>query len=724
MKELDDELQIKTQKKDDVRNIGDEDDRENKGLEESKRKAQAELDKKLDEGYKLRAKNTKDIISELGKKGGPGSSIHDVKINILNEEGKLPDYKTLTDEVIDEAAELFDKLFNRDKNQSYFHMQESDYSSNYAVNGVGSRKNARIMLEEMGVDPGDIDFTKPEGLKLEKALFIKAIADKKNKITLEAADERGEHKIYEIKFPGKTPAQTKRADEARALVEEDKKRYNGIKENQIPGFVMFEKELYDSRNEIASFSFNSEEARNNPKYEFIPAEMDNDEYQKAADLYRKITKKFNDQKIFAEKDTTIIYKPPYVHPYAFRFHVNGEVMNVDDYLNTFQKPKNDDTFYTDDDRMVATIYLMTRYDFQVSGNKGKFIEFPKITPDMEPPKNIVEDAGRIIEAYAPKESKIEERKSDAINIIDVKEDKKEEKLEDKKEEKKEEIKEEEKIERVEKIIPSRKLKNDDIIKYNVYAFNAVRPDVERTPEMKIDAISEVMAAHALKTNGTKYDEKKIKRIAKHFKELYCLDDFKNDKKLNVAVANIDNALKFGEAVRRRIYSVKTEQYKSYADEMKELLQSMQGKKGRSDEYKQLYDAIKEASELQETALIMTDAEKATAYRNSTIQVVEAVKKYIKGKKSARVITSRKDRFDNALDALAIVEKANPNSAVRIDKMIADINKHRNVDKKINGDTFTTTYGAERAKARAAQQQKKTGTNQNTEVKKVNKTISM
>ena len=399
-------------------------------------------------------------------------------------------------------------------------------------------------------------------------------------------------------------------------------------------------------------------------------------------------------------------------------------MNVDDYLNTFQKPKNDDTFYTDDDRMVATIYLMTRYDFQVSGNKGKFIEFPKITPDMEPPKNIVEDAGRIIEAYAPKESKIEERKSDAINIIDVKEDKKEEKLEDKKEEKKEEIKEEEKIERVEKIIPSRKLKNDDIIKYNVYAFNAVRPDVERTPEMKIDAISEVMAAHALKTNGTKYDEKKIKRIAKHFKELYCLDDFKNDKKLNVAVANIDNALKFGEAVRRRIYSVKTEQYKSYADEMKELLQSMQGKKGRSDEYKQLYDAIKEASELQETALIMTDAEKATAYRNSTIQVVEAVKKYIKGKKSARVITSRKDRFDNALDALAIVEKANPNSAVRIDKMIADINKHRNVDKKINGDTFTTTYGAERAKARAAQQQKKTGTNKNTEVKKVNKTISM
>ncbi|MBR1507574.1 MAG: hypothetical protein IJ619_06200 [Eubacterium sp.] len=71
-----------------------------------------------------------------------------------------------------------------------------------------------------------------------------------------------------------------------------------------------------------------------------------------------------------------------------------------------------------------------------------------------------------------------------------------------------------------------------------------------------------------------------------------------------------------------------------------------------------------------------------------------------------------------------VEKANPNSAVRIDKMIADINKHRNVDKKINGDTFTTTYGAERAKARAAKKQKKTDTNKNTEVKKDNKTLSM
>ena len=129
------------------------------------------------------------------------------------------------------------------------------------------------------------------------------------------------------------------------------------------------------------------------------------------------------------------------------------------------------------------------------------------------------------------------------------------------------------------------------------------------------------------------------------------------------------------------------------------LKNMQGKKGRTDEYKELYDAIQEAAELQEKTASMSKAEKASAYRNSNIRVVEAVKKYIKGKKSLRTITSRKDRFDNALDALAITVKANQNSAIRIYKMIADINTHRNADKKINVNTFTTTYGVERARTR-------------------------
>ena len=78
---------------------------------------------------------------------------------------------------------------------------------------------------------------------------------------------------------------------------------------------------------------------------------------------------------------------------------------------------------------------------------------------------------------------------------------------------------------------------------------------------------------------------------------------------------------------------------------------------------------------------------------------EAVKKYSKGKKSVRTITSRRDRFDNGLDALAIVEKTTPNAAVRINKMIADINTHRNAANKIDINTFTTTYGADRAKTR-------------------------
>ena len=670
--ELDDQVLVEANNKNNEDKVD-----ELKGV---RNKAQDSLNKMHEEGYLRKSQNTKATISEWRKKDGPASAVYEAKINLFNEEGKAPYYKTLTDETIDEAAALFDKLFLQDREQTFF----SFNGRNICVNGETPEGIARDMGKSMGLDLIDIDLSSEKGIKLQKALFIHAIADRNNKLTVSGLDEKGEIKEYEVKLPGKTAAQKKQEETARALALEDKKRFNGMREDEIPGFVKLEKDLFESRNEICSLSFNSEEARNDPDHSFDPRKLSEEEYNKALDLYEKVFENYKNQKGLINPGVASIYtRVRTVAPYHFSFVVNGERMTSEGYLRNVQKVDENDTSLSDNDQKVAVIYLMTRFNLFACSLDGKKVEFSKVAPDMEPPKDFVAEAGKTLHVTDSKKTDKEDVKPIDNPINDPA-----------KAPAKDPIQEN-------NILSAGKNKDGKLSKYDIYASNAVLPEIIRTPEMKIDAISQVMAAHALKVKGIEYDVKKIDNIAKHFKELYCLDDLKDHPQIDKAVSSVDKALRFGEAARRNLYSVQPEQYRNYSDEMKELLKNMQSKNGRTDEYKELYDAIEAASELQVKTAMMSDAEKASAYRNSNIRIVEAVKKYIKGKKSPRTITSRKDRFDNALDALAIVEKTNPNAAKRIHKMIADINRHRGANYKINADTFTTTYGADRAKTRGA-----------------------
>ena len=638
------------------------DDEIDEALNKARAKAKDSLMKKHQEMYLRKSRNTKAIISEWRKKDGPASAIYKVKINLFNEEGTIPYYKTLTDETIDEAANLFDKLFSQDPEQTYISFEKG----NIHINGESPEGIARKMGNSMGLDINDIDLSSEKGIKLQKALFIHAIVDKNNKLTVNGLDEKGDAKEYEVKLPEKTAAQKKQEEAARALALEDKKRFIEVQEKEIPGFVKLEKDIYQSRNEICSLSFNSEEARNDPNHSFDPRRLSEEEYNKALEVYEKVFKNYKNHKGLINPGAASLYtKVRTIAPYHFTFTVNGQRMTSDMYLRNVQKVDENDTFINDNDQKVAIIYLMTRFDLRASSLDGKKVEFSKVTPDMEAPKDIVTEAGNSLN-------------DNPIN---------------------DPVKVQVKDPQREKIFSTENNKDVKASRYDIYASNALLPGIEKTPEMKIDAISKVMASHALKVKGIAFDVKKIDKIAKHFKELYCLDDLKNHLQVDQAVSSVDQALSFGETARKNLYTVRPEQHQSYSDEMKELLKNMQGKKGRTDEYKELYDAIQEAAELQERTASMSKAEKASAYRNSNIRVVEAVKKYIKGKKSPRTITSRKDRFDNALDSLAIVVKTNQNSAIRIYKMIADINTHRNADKKINVNTFTTTYGVERARTR-------------------------
>ena len=132
---------------------------------------------------------------------------------------------------------------------------------------------------------------------------------------------------------------------------------------------------------------------------------------------------------------------------------------------------------------------------------------------------------------------------------------------------------------------------------------------------------------------------------------------------------------------------------AYFDDMKTLLDNMKSSKGRSDEYKDMFSRIEKTVALKDK-IFENDEERQRQVNYSAFLVSFTVDKYMKGKKSVRTFEGGRDRFDNSLDALAIVSKYAPNAAPRVKKLTDRINEVRN-DKnhKIN----LNEYGAERAK---------------------------
>ena len=156
MKEFENEVQDLVEANNEKQNNAENevsDDEIDEALNKARAKAGDSLMKKHQEMYLLKSRNTKAIISEWRKKDGPASAIYKVKINLFNEEGTIPYYKTLTDETIDEAADLFDKLFSQDPEQTYISFEKG----NIHINGESPEGIARKMGNSMGLDINGIE---------------------------------------------------------------------------------------------------------------------------------------------------------------------------------------------------------------------------------------------------------------------------------------------------------------------------------------------------------------------------------------------------------------------------------------------------------------------------------------------------------------------------------------------------------------------------------------
>ena len=242
---------------------------------------------------------------------------------------------------------------------------------------------------------------------------------------------------------------------------------------------------------------------------------------------------------------------------------------------------------------------------------------------------------------------------------------------------------------------AKKSKKNVEIKYNAYVKRHIgEENISQNHDKNIEMLSRAMAASMLAKSqyATKFDVGIIHDTADKIKQTMKLSEMsENDVK---------------EALRdpQKIYELeKTNMNNLYTPtdssqlvmSMGELGKYMMDGKDRSQEYKNLLRAVKKLGAVNTNN--PEDPKVQSEVRIRGIEVLRAVETYIKGKKKVRHTDDGNDRFDNAIDALAVLYKTIPGMKPDIEMIVNRINTVRAVktpDNKYYIDI--KKYGTERA----------------------------
>ncbi len=155
------------------------------------------------------------------------------------------------------------------------------------------------------------------------------------------------------------------------------------------------------------------------------------------------------------------------------------------------------------------------------------------------------------------------------------------------------------------------------------------------------------------------------------------------------------------------YQVPKENQAAFIREMQQLKQNMMPKKGTSDEYKALYDAVSHIADMDPNA---KGIDVKLMFGNE--KLLNAIKTYSAGKKSVRRTDDGKERFNNCMDSLAILKKHVPGGGMQEEakKLVDRVNEVRKAPEAGQKNHLDlSAYGGQRAKeARSARELKKGG----------------
>ncbi|MBR4513838.1 MAG: hypothetical protein IKO61_03000 [Lachnospiraceae bacterium] len=201
-------------------------------------------------------------------------------------------------------------------------------------------------------------------------------------------------------------------------------------------------------------------------------------------------------------------------------------------------------------------------------------------------------------------------------------------------------------------------------------------------EMLVHA-SYSLAAVQLENEGKRFSVKELKARAKSIAGSYFGEDNREKytyQKLKKSLLSKDNAVSLNRHMVNDMYGVfKKADMKKYIKDMTKLEFNMMNRidpSVRSAEYQALVRAVRNASQI---VLSKNYDANINAIADANLRLITAAFKYMDDKKSVRSSWDGKARFENALDAIAIVRTYAHGTEEMIDRYVASINRKRKTE---------------------------------------------
>ena len=221
----------------------------------------------------------------------------------------------------------------------------------------------------------------------------------------------------------------------------------------------------------------------------------------------------------------------------------------------------------------------------------------------------------------------------------------------------------------------------------------------------IDSFAKAIAANLLKENKenkNKFDVDMIHKVARNIKRMPEFKAIANDpNRLMAGMMDAQAVKNTQKTIIEKTFGISKDNIESYVTKMRTLYDNMSVKGSMSQEYKNLRKSIMKIANIGQTLNLRTAEGRKAASEvlvSLNANLLADSEKYMRGKKSVRGTNEGEFRFNNTIDALAIMSRYATGSKNIVQVSVDKINKVRKVDENHANYVKLENFGEERAKA--------------------------
>lgn len=203
--------------------------------------------------------------------------------------------------------------------------------------------------------------------------------------------------------------------------------------------------------------------------------------------------------------------------------------------------------------------------------------------------------------------------------------------------------------------------------------------------------------------GEAYSVKKIHAMAETISKLKAFQKL-SDAEVDRGLFNSRSARRLQVDLLKKTYCVEPDKTADYIQKMRQLQANMKPKGSQSDEYKAMHAAVGQIASLDPK-----DLDVAFKLMQANERMFNSINEYAKGKKSVRTFEEGRNRYDNCMDALSVVNDHVSGLRDYAKQIVDRTNKVRDVKEGDEHFVDLKDFGASRAenaqKAKQPEQQR-------------------